>query len=101
MFEFDTQFQENSFQIDEVYTKTGEKDSKVAAHPLLYGLYSSNIRKEPATYAVTPASVKNDRVRLANTRAIGDFYAEQFGVSHTPEVMIETLPPNESCNFSA
>eukprot|EP00493_Phyllostaurus_siculus_P015828 UN16072 len=71
-------------------------DSKVAAHPLLYGLYSSNVRKEPTTYAVTPASVINDRVRLANTRAIGDFYAEQFGVSHTPEVMIETLPPNES-----
>jgi serine/threonine protein phosphatase PrpC len=79
-----------------VYTKTGEMDSKVAAHPLLYGLYSSNIRKEPATYAVTPASVKKDRVRLANTRAIGDFYAEQFGVSHTPEVLMEHLPPNES-----
>lgn len=93
---YDVQGVKDPRLLPKVYTKTGEKNDQIASNPRLYGLYSSNIRKEPACYAVTPESVRIDRVRLANTRAIGDYYAEQFGVSHTPEVTVEHIPTDQS-----
>lgn len=93
---YDVQGVKDPRLLPKVYTKTGEKNDQIASNPRLYGLYSSNIRKEPACYAVTPESVRTDRVRLANTRAIGDYYAEQYGVSHIPEVTVEHIPTDQS-----
>jgi len=95
-FVYDVQGVKDSRLLPAVYNKYGERDSRIAKYPRLYGLYSSNVRKEPATYVVTPSEVKRDYARLANTRAIGDFYAEQFGLSHVPDVTMEYLPSNES-----
>lgn len=95
-FVYDVQGVKEPQLLPKVYNKFGEMDSRIAKYPRLHGLYSSNIRKEPATYVVTPSKIKRDHVRLANTRAIGDFYAEQFGLSHVPDVTMEYLPSNES-----
>lgn len=82
--------------LPKVFLPNGDINTRLSQNPARHGLYPSNIRKEPATYAVTPRSVKVDRVRLANTRSLGDFYGHQFGISHEPEICIEVLPPNES-----
>jgi len=82
--------------LPKIYNSSGELNENVKRHPSMYGLYSSNVRSEPATYAITPTSIKADRARLANTRAVGDFYAEQFGLSHTPDISIQHLSPHES-----
>merc|ERR1712062_440175 len=73
----------------------GRINTKITSNPTNYGLYPSNIRQEPATYAVTPPNAR-DRVRLANTKSLGDFYAHQYGLSHVPDVQMESLPSSST-----
>lgn len=79
-----------------VFLPNGNINTMISQNPSNHGLYPSNIRKEPATYAVTPKSVRKDKVRLANTRSLGDFYSQQFGITHRPDICIEHLPTNQS-----
>jgi len=74
-----------------VFLPNGRINTKITSNPTNYGLYPSNIRQEPATYAITPANAR-DKVRLANTKSLGDFYAHQYGLSHVPDVQVECLP---------
>jgi serine/threonine protein phosphatase PrpC len=50
------------------------------------GLHPTNVRYEPAVYAVTPRSVAKDSTCIAMTRALGDFYAHQFGLTWVPSI---------------
>jgi hypothetical protein len=81
----------NPSLLPKVFLPDGRINTKITSNPANFGLYPSNIRQEPATYAITPENVK-DRVRLANTKSLGDFYAHQFGLSYVPEVQMESLP---------
>lgn len=81
----------NPSLLPKVFYPDGRINTKITSNPANFGLYPSNIRQEPATYAITPENVA-DRVRLANTKSLGDFYAHQFGLSHEPEVQMESLP---------
>ena len=42
-------------------------------------------------YAVTPKTIKRDSACIAMTRALGDFYAQSFGLSHEPDIIIKKL----------
>jgi serine/threonine protein phosphatase PrpC len=64
----------------------------------LIGLHPTNVRYEPAVYAVTPRSVSKDSTCIAMTRALGDFYAHQFGLCATPSINIRTINHNENTN---
>jgi len=78
--------------LPKVYLPDGTINTRLSQNPTAYNLWPSNIRREPAAYAVTPRFVRPDRVRLANTRSLGDFYAHQYGLTWEPEVNIERLP---------
>jgi len=78
-----------SFSIQE------KKDQKYIANPWGHGLHPTNVRYEPAVYAVTPRSVTKDSTCIAMTRALGDFYAHQFGLTHRPDIQVKNLK-NES-----
>ena len=45
-------------------------------------------------YAVTPRVVTKDSTCIAMTRALGDFYAHQFGLSAVPSIGVQTVPAN-------
>lgn len=61
------------------------------------GLHPTNVRYEPAVYAVTPKSVSRDTTCIAMTRALGDFYAHQFGLTFEPSVTI--IYPPMDCSY--
>ena len=69
------------------------KDPKLERNPWGHGLHPSNVRYEPATYAVTPKEVTTDSACIAVTRGLGDFYIHQFGMTHKPEIRVIELPP--------
>ncbi len=56
-----------------------------------HGLHPTNVRYEPAVYAVTPRSVSKDSTCIAMTRALGDFYAHQFGLSAEPAIGVKRI----------
>ena len=55
------------------------------------GLHPSNVRYEPAVYAVTPRGVPKDETCIAMTRAVGDFYAHPFGLTAEPSLSVHML----------
>jgi len=59
------------------------------------GLYAGNVRREPSTYAITPASVGKDGTCIAMTRSVGDFYAVPFGLTCEPSVKFYRLSQEE------
>ena len=61
------------------------------------GLHPTNVRYEPAMYAVTPKEVLRDSTCIAMTRALGDLYAHQFGLTHVPSITTYELPANRTC----
>lgn len=67
------------------------KDPKLERNPWGHGLHPSNVRYEPATYAVTPKGAP-DEACIAVTRALGDFYCHQYGMTHKPEIRVLNLP---------
>ena len=63
-----------------------QRDPVYVSNPWGHGLHPTNVRYEPAVYAVTPKSVVKDSTCIAMTRALGDFYAHQFGLSWIPSI---------------
>jgi serine/threonine protein phosphatase PrpC len=74
-----------------VFQPDGTKDQQYVANPWGYGLHPTNVRYEPAVYAVTPRSVSKDSTCIAMTRALGDFYAHQFGLTHEPSISVKRI----------
>ena len=62
------------------------RDPVYVSNPWGHGLHPTNVRYEPAVYAVTPKAVVKDSTCIAMTRALGDFYAHQFGLSWIPSI---------------
>lgn len=75
-----------------VFLKNGQLDQKFVENPWGNGLHPTNVRYEPAVYAVTPREVHRDTTCIAMTRALGDFYAHQFGLTHVPSVTSRVMP---------
>lgn len=74
-----------------VFLPDGTKDQAYVANPWGHGLHPTNVRYEPAVYAVTPKSVTKDSTCIAMTRALGDFYAGQFGLTHIPSITVKRV----------
>ncbi len=74
-----------------VFLPDGTKDQQYVANPWGAGLHPTNVRYEPAVYAVTPRSVSKDSTCIAMTRALGDFYAHQFGLTHVPSISVKRI----------
>ena len=68
-----------------------QRDPVYVSNPWGHGLHPTNVRYEPAVYAVTPKSVVKDSTCIAMTRALGDFYAHQFGLSWIPSISSKQL----------
>eukprot|EP00457_Paulinella_chromatophora_P010154 gb/GEZN01010245.1/.p1 GENE.gb/GEZN01010245.1/~~gb/GEZN01010245.1/.p1 ORF type:complete len:397 (-),score=42.12 gb/GEZN01010245.1/:42-1232(-) len=94
MFVYDKTNVFRKYECPLVFLESGERDPKYIANPWGNGLHPTNVRYEPAVYAVTPRSVSKDSCCIAMTRALGDFYAHQFGLTNKPDVSIKTLDPN-------
>lgn len=80
------------YECPEVFLPTGQLDEKLSKNPWGNGLHPTNVRYEPAVYAVTPREVVQDSTCIAMTRALGDFYAHQFGLTHIPDIRVKELP---------
>lgn len=74
-----------------VFNHDGTKDQQYVANPWGFGLHPTNVRYEPAVYAVTPRSISKDSTCIAMTRALGDFYAHQFGLTHVPSISVKRI----------
>jgi len=79
-----------------VFLPSGKKDPKFVSNPWGNGLHPTNVRYEPAVYAVTPKSVSKDSTCIAMTRALGDFYAHQFGLTNIPDISVKRVPASSS-----
>lgn len=77
-----------------VFLEDGTKDPKFVENPWGNELRPTNVRYDPAVYAVTPHGVAMDVTCIAMTRSMGDFYAHQFGLSHEPDVSLRLLDPD-------
>eukprot|EP00808_Paulinella_micropora_P000066 g11287.t1 len=93
MFVYDKTNVFRKYECPLVFLETGERDPKYIANPWGNGLHPTNVRYEPAVYAVTPRSVSKDSCCIAMTRALGDFYAHQFGLTNKPDISIRSLDP--------
>ena len=76
-------------------SKSGLRDLNYVDRPWSHGLHPSNVRDEPATYAVTPKHVVRDRLCIAVTRTLGDFYGHQFGLTSVPSIGVKQLVISE------
>jgi len=74
-----------------VFLTDGSRDQTFVRNPWGNGLHPTNVRYEPAVYAVTPRSVVKDAACIAMTRSLGDFYAQQFGLSFVPSITVRKL----------
>jgi len=73
--------------------QAGTKDPKYVKNPWGNDLRPTNVRYDPAVYAVTPIGVEKDITCIAMTRALGDFYGHQFGLTCVPDICIKKLDP--------
>jgi serine/threonine protein phosphatase PrpC len=80
------------FECPPVFSPNGSKDQKYVTNPWGNGLHPTNVRYEPAVYAVTPRGITKDSTCIAMTRALGDFYAHQFGLTSIPSIGVQTFP---------
>jgi serine/threonine protein phosphatase PrpC len=85
------------YECPSVYLESGQKDERYEKNPWGNGLHPVNVRYEPAMYAVTPREVLRDSTCIAMTRALGDLYAHQFGLTHVPSITTYELPANRTC----
>ncbi len=75
-----------------VFLESGQKDPQFVTNPWGCGLHPTNVRYEPAVYAVTPRAIHKDSTCIAMTRALGDFYAHQFGLTAVPSITVVRRP---------
>jgi serine/threonine protein phosphatase PrpC len=75
-----------------VFRPDGTRDQVFVDNPWGMGLHPTNVRYDPAVYAVTGPEVTRDTTCIAMTRSLGDFYAHPFGLTHLPSVEIFPLP---------
>eukprot|EP00455_Lapot_gusevi_P002387 TRINITY_DN10946_c0_g1_i1.p1 TRINITY_DN10946_c0_g1~~TRINITY_DN10946_c0_g1_i1.p1 ORF type:complete len:384 (+),score=106.29 TRINITY_DN10946_c0_g1_i1:95-1246(+) len=78
-----------------IFRPDGTKDPTYVENPWGNGLHPTNVRYDPAVYAVSPAQVSKDTTCIAMTRSIGDFYAHQFGLSYEPSIQVSVLPADQ------
>jgi len=81
------------YECPQVFLEDGTKDQAYVANPWGNGLHPTNVRYEPAVYAVTPRCITKDSTCIAMTRALGDFYAHQFGLTWEPPISVKKLEP--------
>jgi len=81
------------YECPSVFLEDGNKDPTFVTNPWGNGLHPTNVRYEPAVYAVTPRLVTKDSTCIAMTRALGDFYAHQFGLCCEPSIGVKTFFP--------
>merc|ERR1712083_707907 len=74
-----------------VFLEDGTKDPKYVKNPWGNHLRPTNVRYDPAVYAVSPYGVTHDITCIAMTRSLGDLYAHQFGLSNVPSVTFNEL----------
>lgn len=79
------------FECPIVFCEDGTKDPKYVRNPWGNHLRPTNVRYDPAVYAVSPYGVSHDITCIAMTRSLGDFYAHQFGLTNRPSVTFEEL----------
>jgi len=79
------------FECPIVFLDDGTKDPKYVKNPWGNHLRPTNVRYDPAVYAVSPYGVSHDITCIAMTRSLGDFYAHQFGLTNTPSVTFNAL----------
>jgi len=79
------------FECPIVFLDDGTKDPKYVKNPWGNHLRPTNVRYDPAVYAVSPYGVSHDITCIAMTRSLGDFYAHQFGLSNVPSVTFNEL----------
>jgi serine/threonine protein phosphatase PrpC len=93
LFVYDIVGEKNKYDCPLVFLRHGAKDSKYLINPWQHNLRPTNLRKDPAVYAVTPQGVMKDVTCIAMTRSLGDFYAHPFGLTWEPDVSIRKLRP--------
>jgi len=80
------------YECPRVFRDDGKRDPAFVENPWGHGLHPTNVRYEPGVYAVTPRNVSRDTTCIAMTRALGDFYAQQFGLTHIPSITVRKMP---------
>lgn len=88
MFIYDQANMNRKFECPIVFLKDGTKDPKYVRNPWGNHLRPTNVRYDPAVYAVTPYGIAHDITCIAMTRSLGDFYAHQFGITCEPSVTV-------------
>eukprot|EP01083_Nonionella_stella_P080958 222707_1 len=91
LFVYDKEDVNFKYECPLVFNEDGSRVSKYVENPWGNDLRPTNVRYDPAVYAVTPQSVYIDTTCIAMTRALGDFYAHQFGVTAEPDVSVRVL----------
>lgn len=91
MFVYDKTSVLRKYECPLVFLPDGTKDQKYVSNPWDHGLHPTNVRYEPAVYAVTPRTVTKDSTCIAMTRALGDFYATQLGLSSVPSFQVMNI----------
>jgi len=94
MFVYDVSSEKNKYDCPQVFLRQGVKDARYLSQPSRYDIRPTNIRKDPAVYAVTPRGVLKDVTCIAMTRSLGDLYAHPFGLTWEPDVSIQKLEPD-------
>jgi serine/threonine protein phosphatase PrpC len=74
-----------------IFLANGEKDERYVRDPWGNNLKPANVRHEPGTYVFYDDPKSGAFVRLAMTRALGDFYAQPFGVTAEPTINVVEL----------
>lgn len=74
-----------------IFDANGVKNPIYVTNPWGNGLHPTNVRYEPAVYAVTPSNVQRDITCIAMLRSIGDFYAHQFGLTCEATITVNKL----------
>ena len=92
LFVYDKESVYRKYECPRVFLDSGEKDPIYTKDPWSLGLRPTNVRYEPAVYAVTPPGITNDITCIAMTRSLGDFYAQQFGLSSQPSISVHKFP---------
>ncbi|ETO13844.1 hypothetical protein RFI_23521 [Reticulomyxa filosa] len=97
LFVYDQDNAHRKYECPLVFLENGTKDPKYANNPWKHNLRPTNVRYDPAVYAVSPSGVSHDITCIAMTRSLGDFYANQFGLSHRPDFTFHQLDARHQC----
>jgi serine/threonine protein phosphatase PrpC len=86
LFVYDKEGVYRKYECPLVFLPDGTKNPIFVQDPWSHGLRPTNVRYDPAVYAVTPPEIITDATCIAMTRSLGDFYAHPFGLSTEPSV---------------